>query len=80
VKHTDQEIIELFKKAVYEVDHKTLGDVTTQTNIAALDLDSVGTMEVIGILEQKLNVRFPDEDLATLKTVGDLTALVQRLS
>jgi len=37
-------------------------------------------MEVIGIMEERLEIRFPDEDLATLKNMGDLTALVRRLS
>jgi acyl carrier protein len=77
---SEQEIIEMFKAAVYEVDHKKLDHVTGATELSALGLDSVQTMEVIGALEEKLNVQFPDEDLATLKSVGDLTRLVQRLS
>lgn len=75
----DEEIITLFKAAVFEVDQKQLGSVTTDTEIAQLGLDSVATMEVIGALEEKLSVRFPDEELATLKSVGDLTALVRRV-
>ena len=77
---SDDEIIQLFKAAVYEVDQKTLGSLTPDTEIAQLGLDSVATMEVIGALEEKLAVRFPDEELATLKSVGDLTALVRRVS
>lgn len=77
---TDEEIIQLFKAAVYEVDQKQLGAVTPETQIAQLGLDSVATMEVIGALEEKLALRFPDEELATLKSVGDLTALVRRVS
>lgn len=77
---SDDEIIQLFKTAVYEVDNKQLGSVTTDTEIAQLGLDSVATMEVIGALEEKLDLRFPDEELATLKSVGDLTALVRRMA
>lgn len=77
---TDNEIIQLFKAAVFEVDQKEIGEVTTSTEIAQLGLDSVATMEVIGALEEKLEVRFPDEELATLKSIADLTALVRRLS
>lgn len=77
---TDAEIIELFKTAVFEVDNKKLNDVTQQTTLASLGLDSVQTMEVIGAMEEKLNVQFPDEDLATLKSIGDLMNLIHRLS
>lgn len=78
--HTDEEIIKMFKAAVYEVDRKEIENVDATTEIAHLGLDSVATMEVIGALEEKLSVRFPDEELATLKSVGDLTALVRRVS
>ena len=78
---TNDDIIVLFKEAVREVDANTkLDNLTTNTEIAKLGLDSVMTMEVIGVLEERLNVRFPDEDLATLKNVGDLTALIQRMA
>lgn len=78
---TDQDILTLFSSAVAEVDNNVkLGDLTATTELASLGLDSVMTMEVIGVMEEKLNVRFPDEDLATLKNMGDLTALVRRLS
>ncbi|MEQ9497852.1 MAG: acyl carrier protein [Deltaproteobacteria bacterium] len=77
----DQQIIALFQEAVAEVDSNVkLGEMTAKTELASLGLDSVMTMEVIGVMEEKLNVRFPDEDLATLKNMGDLTTLVGRLS
>jgi acyl carrier protein len=78
---TNNDIITLFKQAVREVDQNSkLDDLTPSTEIANLGLDSVMTMEVIGVLEEKLNVRFPDEELATLKSVGDLTSLIQRMA
>ena len=78
---TNNDIIVLFKEAVREVDSNTkLDNLTANTEIAKLGLDSVMTMEVIGVLEERLNVRFPDEDLATLKNIGDLTALIQRMA
>ena len=78
---TNNDIIVLFKEAVREVDGNTkLENLTVNTEIAKLGLDSVMTMEVIGVLEERLNVRFPDEDLATLKNIGDLTALIQRMA
>ncbi len=78
---TDQEIVELFKTSVKEVDNNIkVDDVDIATDITTLGLDSVMTMEVIGVMEEKLNVRFPDEDLATIKKMSDLAALVRRLA
>jgi len=77
----DKEIIDLFKASVREVDNNvSVDNVDETTELASLGLDSVMTMEVIGIMEEKLNIRFPDEDLATLKSLRDLTTLVQRLA
>ena len=76
---SDQEIMTVFKAAVKEVENKELPAIDLTTELSQLGLDSVTTMEVIGAMEERLNLRFPDEDLATLKRVGDLTALVQRL-
>ncbi len=78
---SDKDIVELFKSSVKEVDHNiAVDEVDTTTELASLGLDSVATMEVIGIIEERLDIRFPDEDLATLKSMADLTALIQRLS
>ena len=78
---TDQEIVELFKTSVKEVDNNVkLDEVDINTDISGLGLDSVMTMEVIGVMEEKLNIRFPDEDLATIKKMSDLAALVRRLA
>ena len=80
-KPTDHEIIEVFKQSVKEVDQRIEVDrVDGSTSLSSIGLDSVMTMEVIGIMEERLDIRFPDEDLATLKNMGDLTALVRRLA
>lgn len=77
----DSEIVQLFTEAVAEVDNKVeVGALDANTELATLGLDSVMTMEVIGVLEERLNVRFPDEDLSTIKSLGDITKLVNRLS
>lgn len=78
---SENEIIELFKEAVSEVDSNVkLAHMTSSTELSSLGLDSVMTMEVIGVLEEKLDLRFPDEDLATIKSMGDLTQLINRLA
>ena len=76
----ENEIIELFKEAVSEVDNSVkIAEVTPATELASLGLDSVMRMEVIGALEDKINIRFPDEDLATIRSMSDLIQLINRL-
>jgi acyl carrier protein len=41
-------------------------------------MDSVAVMETIGVFEQRLSVRFNDDDLSRLTTLRDLEALVQK--
>lgn len=78
---SENEIIHLFKEAVSEVDSNVkIGAVSSTTELSSLGLDSVMTMEVIGVLEEKLKLRFPDEDLATIRSMGDLTQLINRLA
>lgn len=74
---SDEEILTLFKDAVREVENKDVGDLDPKADLAELGLDSVATMEVIGVMEERLDVQFPDEDLANLRTFHDLTMLVR---
>jgi acyl carrier protein len=76
----DEEIITMFREAVKEVENKDLDGLALETDLADLGLDSVATMEVIGVLEERLNVQFPDEDLANLKSLSDLTTLVRKVA
>ena len=76
----DAEIIELFRGAVREVENKELGDLSAETRLVDLGMDSVTTMEVIGVLEERLNVQFPDEDLANIHSLADLSGLIKRIA
>lgn len=72
-------IIQLFTQAALEVNGKKLENISKDTVISKLGLDSVAVMELVSYVEEKLNVRLPDEDLAKVQTVGDLGGLVKRL-
>jgi acyl carrier protein len=71
-------IVALFAQAALEVNGKKLEGLTKDTVISKLGLDSVAVMELISYFEEKLNVRLPDEDLAAVKTLSELGALVKR--
>lgn len=70
------EILALFKTAVWEIDQKKLDDITVEHKISALGIDSVAMLEVIGYLEDELDIHLPDEKLANVETVGDLAAVI----
>ena len=70
----------LFSQAALEVNGKKLEGLKLDTVISKLGLDSVAVMELVSYFEEKLSIRMPDEELAKVQTLGDLNALVQRLS
>jgi len=70
------DFIALFKKAVWQADQKRLDNLALTDAIASLGIDSVAMMEVIGHLEDELEVHLSDEALASVKTVRDLTHII----
>ncbi len=72
-------VLQLFAQAALEVNGKKLEGLTRETVISKLGLDSVAVMELVSFLEEKLNIRMPDEDLAKVQTLGDLGEVVKRL-
>lgn len=72
--HVD--VIAMFQKAALEVSGKQLSGLAADTVISKLGLDSVAVMELVSYFEEKLEIRLPDEDLASIQTLGDLAKLV----
>jgi 8-amino-7-oxononanoate synthase len=73
----DQNLINILKAAVYDINPRELGEVTPATLISELGLDSVSMMEVIGVLEENLSIRITDKEVSTLNNVGDLLNLIR---
>jgi len=74
---TDKNLLNILKAAVYDVNLKEIEDIDANTEISELDLDSVAMMELIGVLEETLSIRIPDEEIAGLSRVGDLLNLIR---
>lgn len=72
------DILKLFKEAAFEADGRTIEGLTLDTKFSELTMDSVAVMETIGVFEQRLSVRFNDDDLSRLTTLRDLETLVQK--
>ena len=57
---------------------KQFGELSADQPISDLGLDSVTVIEMVGVLEDRLQLRFNDEDLARINTFGDLGAMVRK--
>jgi len=69
---TKTNLIEMFKTVAARVDKRDLPDVTTESVITELGIDSLSMMQIVGEMETELGIMIPDEDLVELVTVGDL--------
>ncbi len=75
---TQQDLIVLFKQVATEVDKREFRDVTGESIITNLGIDSLSMMQIVGEMELRLNIMIPDEDLVELVTVADLLEVVLR--
>ena len=73
-----QDLIALFKQVAKEVDKRDFPEVTGDSVISDLGIDSLSMMQIVGEMELKLDIMIPDEDLVELVTVKDLLAVVER--
>ena len=72
------DIVKLFREAAFEAEGRHLEGLTLDSKLSELSMDSVAVMETIGVVEQRIGVRFQDEDLARLSSLRDLEALVEK--
>jgi acyl carrier protein len=75
---TQQDLIVMFKQVATEVDKREFRDVTGESIITDLGIDSLSMMQIVGEMELRLNIMIPDEDLVELVTVADLVKVVER--
>jgi len=74
----DQELIQLIRNSLGEVAPKKKAlfeTITPNTRIDSLGLDSIAIMEMIGYVEENLDLVFDDEGLADVETIGNLMGL-----
>ena len=74
------DVIALFRQAALEVLDRQFDDLSKTTVISTLGLDSIAVIEMAGFLEDKLDIQIPDDALSQVETLGDLDALIQRLT
>ncbi len=78
---TNQEdIIAGLAEIIEEVTGIEPSEVTIEKSfVDDLDIDSLSMVEIAVQTEDKYGVKIPDEDLASLRTVGDAVAYIQKL-
>ena len=72
----DASLLALFKEAAWEIDQRKFETIDLDTKINALGIDSVALYEIFGYVEEELDLELPDEALANVKTLRDLSTLV----
>lgn len=77
---TQEEIVAGIAEIIEEVTGIDTADVTPEKSfVEDLEIDSLSLVEIAVQLEDKYEVKIPDEDLASLRTVGDAVVYVQKM-
>ena len=67
-----KDLLSMFKLVAARVDKREFNNVTNESVITELGIDSLSMMQIVGEMETELGIMIPDEDLVELITVGDL--------
>jgi acyl carrier protein len=71
------DVLELFEKSLHEIiGDKPVGPLARDTVIAHLGVDSLALLQIVGILEDELDVVLGDEEIPRLRTIGDVERLI----
>ena len=76
----DEEILTMLRAALADVaptrqeDHANIGLENTLTD---LDIDSLSVMEMVGQVEDRLDLTLDDRAIAAVRTIGELVALIR---
>ncbi|MEU8900547.1 meromycolate extension acyl carrier protein AcpM [Nocardia sp. NPDC048505] len=78
---TQEAIVAGIAEIVEEVTGIEAAEVTSEKLfVDDLEIDSLSLVEIAVQLEDKYGAKIPDEDLASLRSVGDAVAYVQRMA
>ena len=67
-------------EALGKVVSSEIGPIDGDSPIADLGLDSMALVELVTLLEQKMNTSNDDRQLSELRTIGDLERLLEARS
>ncbi|WP_024793223.1 meromycolate extension acyl carrier protein AcpM [Tomitella biformata] len=74
------EIVQNLAEIIEEVTGIEPSEITLEKSfVDDLDIDSLSMVEIAVQTEDKYGIKIPDEELASLRTVGDVVAYVEKL-
>jgi acyl carrier protein len=75
----EEELMELVKEIAEEALEADLDNATPQTPLSSLGLDSSDLLELVSLLEDRLDICVPDSRFKDLETVGNLITVLEEL-
>ena len=76
---TDDEILNLIKEALIHAAPEHAGaTLKMESTFGETGIASITQLEIAGFIEEKLDIRLPDDELAPLSTIGELVKLIRR--
>ena len=73
-----EQLITLFREKATEIAEKDFSNLTAESVIADLGIDSLGMLELVGEMERELDVKIPDDELVGIQTVEQLVSLIEK--
>jgi acyl carrier protein len=71
------ELVELFRTTASQIAERDMSQLTEDTVIADLGLDSLAMLELVGAMERELKIRVSDEELVGVQTVRQLVDVLE---
>jgi acyl carrier protein len=71
------EIIQAIQQYAHEIAEREYPPFREAQVIAELGLDSLSTLEMVGMLERELQIFLPTDELTDIRTIGQLTDLIE---
>lgn len=76
---TDDEILILIKESLVHAAPEHAGaTLKMESTLGEIGISSITALEIAGFIEEKLDIRLPDDELAPLNSIGELVQLIRR--
>ncbi len=71
------DIIRAIQQYAHEITEREFPPFSETLVIAELGMDSLSTLEMVGMIERELSVHLPTDELTDIHTVGELADLIE---